>query len=98
MNGTTETADTQGGGSGGGSSGREFRQVGGQRSQSFGRVAGIVGEFDRNGLSGSLRNGSVQLVDGALRLAAGVEADESYSLRQSSFIWRWNRENQDLSF
>lgn len=60
-------------------------QVSGQRSQSFRRVARVVGEFDRDGLGGALRDRSVQLLDGPLCLSARVKPDETHSFRQSSY-------------
>ncbi len=58
-------------------------QVGRQRGDGLGVVAGIVGELDSDGLAGALWDGAVQLLDGALRLHALVEADEAHALGQA---------------
>lgn len=54
-------------------------QVGRQRGHRLG-VARIVGELDRDRLGGPLRNGTVQLLDGLLRLGALVKPDEADAL------------------
>lgn len=58
-------------------------QVGSKGCETLCRVARIVGELDRNGLCGSLRNGPVQFLDGSFCLSACVEANETHSFRQT---------------
>ena len=49
-------------------------------------VAGVVGELDRDGLGGSLWDGSIELLYGSLRLNSLVKTDEADSFRKA-----WNR-------
>ena len=59
------------------------RQIGGQGRDGLGIVAGVVGELDRNRLRGTLRDGSVQLANGALGLDPLIEPDETDSLGET---------------
>ena len=61
-------------------------QVGCQGRNGFCIVTGIVGEFHRDGLRGSLRDRSIELLDGSLRLYSLVEPNEANSLGEA-----WNR-------
>ena len=56
--------------------------------------AGRVGELDGDGFGRPLRDGTVELFDGALRLLALVEADEAYPFGQS---WKWGEQQEGPS-
>lgn len=55
------------------------RKISSKRRDGFVVVARIIGELDGDGFSRALRNGPVELLDGALRLHALVEANKSDS-------------------
>ena len=59
-------------------------KVGCQRWNRLGVVAGVVSELDSDGLRGTLRDGSVQLGDGSLRLDSLIKPDESNTLGDTS--------------
>ena len=58
-------------------------QVGCQGRNGFCIVAGIVGELDRDGLRGSLRDRSIELLDGSLGLHSLVKTNEANTLREA---------------
>ena len=58
-------------------------QVGRQGGNGFCIVAGIVGELHRDGLRGSLRDRSIELLYGPLSLHPLVKTDEAHALGEA---------------
>ena len=58
-------------------------QVGRQGRNGFCIVTGIVGELDRDGLRGSLRDRSIELLNGSLRLDSLIKTNEAHTLREA---------------
>ena len=58
-------------------------QVSCQGRNGFCIVTGIVGEFHRDGLRGSLRDRSIELLNGSLSLNSLVKTDEAHTFREA---------------
>ena len=77
-------------------------QVGRQGRNGFCIVTGIVGELHRDGLRGSLRDRSIELLYGSLGLNSLVETNEAHTLREAgnrtllSAAWREKRKLYEI--
>ena len=73
------------------SPGRLRGKVGCQGRDGFGVVAGVVGKLDSDWLRGTLGDGPVQLLDGALGLNALVKPNETHTFGKA-----WKQESKYL--